>query len=96
MREYKTKITGEFRRRVVAQGRVDARRGWERKSPYTKCRAEEAWYEGYDDHINNPCSLVHCTVCGVMHSDENKCPTCGDTSSQRTGIGVGEPIYMTK
>ena len=95
MPEYKTKITGAFRSRVVAQGRVAARRGFERRSPYTKCRAEEAWLAGFDDH-SNPCSLVHCTVCGVMHSDEKKCPTCGDTSSQRTGIGVGEPIYMTQ
>ena len=95
MVKYKTKLTGESRRHVVAQGRVAARRGWERKSPYTKCRAEEAWLAGFDD-VNTPSSLVHCTVCGVMHSDENKCPTCGDTSSQRTGIGVGETIYMTQ
>ena len=38
--------------------------------------------------------LVHCTVCGVIHKMK-ECPSCGDASSQRAGVGSGTEIYMT-
>jgi rubrerythrin len=96
MKEFKTKISGAFRDVVTRQGRIAAQRGWKRISPYSECRAEEAWYAGYDKWINNPSTLVHCTVCGRMHSDPKKCPSCGDISSQRSNMDTGDTIYMTK
>jgi len=96
MKEFKTKITGAFRNVVMRQGYITAQRGLERNNPYNECRAAEAWYAGYDDYIDNPSTLVHCTVCGRMHNEPKKCPSCGDTSSQRSNIGTGDTIYMTK
>ncbi len=89
-KKFKTKLTGGIRAQVVAQGRAAAKDGWERKSPY-KGRAIEAWLEGYDEP---PSMLVHCTICGCMHT-KTQCPDCGDETSQRK-LNTGDIIYMTK
>lgn len=34
---------------AYVQGMEAKRNGWERKSPYTNCTAENAWYAGYDE-----------------------------------------------
>lgn len=94
MKKFKTKITGSLRTKVMHLGLMAARNEWERKSPYVGCREEEAWYAGFDEHINNPSTLVHCTICGAMHNKE-KCEQCGDETSQRPGIDTGDIIYMT-
>lgn len=94
MTTFKTQLTGTHRTKVVAQGRAAAKAGFERKSPYVNCRAEEAWYSGFDEQINNPSTLVHCTDCGRMFTGEDKCPTCGSTNV-RPNVGIGTEIIMT-
>ena len=94
-RIFKTKLTGSARHKVVNQGRTAARNGWERKSPYINCRAEEAWYFGYDDQKNNPRTMKHCTDCGrILLASEEVCPSCEGTNI-RPNIGAGTEIVMT-
>lgn len=95
MKIFKTKIVGAHRTKVMNQGRLAARSGWERISPYIDCREEEAWYAGYDEEINNPRTLVHCTDCGVMTSgDVSVCPIC-ESPNVRSNVGAGTMIMMT-
>lgn len=94
MKAFKTKLTGSLRRTVMAQGRTAAQRGWERKSPYVNCRAEEAWYAGYDDEVANRGKLTHCTDCGHMFSTGEVCPSC-DGTNVRPNVGEGTQIVMT-
>lgn len=95
MKLFKTKIVGAHRTKVMNQGRLAARNGWERLSPYKDCREEEAWYAGYDEEISNPCTLVHCTDCGAMSSGIVKiCPVC-ESPNVRPNVGVGTEIVMT-
>lgn len=93
MTTFKTKLAGAVRTKVVTQGREAAKAGWERNSPYTKCRAEEAWYDGFD---TAGAGLIHCTEpkCGRMFSDGDKCPSCGSTNV-RHNVTEGTVIVMT-
>jgi len=89
---FKTKLTGANRAKVVAQGRAAAKADLERRSPYTACRAEEAWYDGFDNPAG--AGLIHCTDCGRMFSKGKKCPGCGSTNA-RPNVVEGTTIMMT-
>ena len=92
---FKTLLTGSARQKVVNEGRRAARLGRERKSPHVNCRAEEAWYFGYDDQKNNPRTMKHCTDCGrILSISEEVCPSC-DGTNIRPNIGAGTNIVMT-
>ena len=95
MATFKTQLAGNQRTKVVAQGRAAAKAGLKRKSPHVNCRAEEAWYHGFDEHINNPSTLAHCTDCGtISNGDVDTCPSCTSTNI-RHGVGIGTEIVMT-
>lgn len=93
MKAFKTKLVGARRTEVVAQGRAAAKNGWERRSPYTGCRAEEAWYDGFDNPLDG---LMHCTesACGRVFSKGDKCPTCASRNI-RPNVVEGTVIMMT-
>ena len=49
MKTFKTRLYGKQRKIIMAQGREDAERGYERIRRYKNCRAEEAYLAGYDE-----------------------------------------------
>ena len=91
--KFKTKITGDRRRKLKAMGRHAARNGWERNSMCDGTRDAEAWYAGFDE---SPSTLIHCTEegCGRMFSKGKTCPSCG-SANVRPNVGDGTAIMMT-